>query len=197
MVLNRTTGSSERSVRVIKRVPRAPALGVPVANFNKMSYLYMPVYVTNMGGLLSCQDASSGGANGSHLWGQDDEITIVDLNEERRTVVSGNYSGCLFKVFKTTPGHFVCMHIYNPGQNTGLLQISDRYIQAQNGTEIATIGSAGLVGGGINSVWFICEMVSPDRVAISRMQVDTLGHVVRQNSGVYPGVNFDLLTLPS
>jgi hypothetical protein len=112
--------------------------------------------------------------------------------------VSGHYSGCVFRVFRKGKA-FVCMHIYNPGSDSSLLEAADRYIQAVGGEEIATIGSTGparggKLGTGIDSVWFVCELHN-DRVAISRLEVQPSGKVARQTSGVFPGINFELLTL--
>ena len=192
LALNRIDGSSTNAV------PRKPVSGLPIPGHDTVFYNQLPIYVTTFGGLLSCQNAQAGGGNGAFLYGEDDRITLADLNTNSQIVVSNNYSGCIFKVFRTGSGNFVCMHIYNSRRQTDLMRDADRYVEAQGGTEVATIGSANISGtvlsGGVDSVWFICEMITPFSVGISRIQVDGSGHAIRQDSGVYPGVNFDLLT---
>lgn len=198
MVLQRGTGSSAGTVNVITGIPRMPIPGNTLPGHSNIFYFDIPVYVTTMGRRLMFQDASNGGANGSYLYGQDGMIALTELNAERLTVASGGYSGCLFRVVRTRSGTFICMHIYNPGQNPQLLADADRYVTAQGYTEIATLPSAGRINGGgfgqrrVDAVWFICELASNDRVAISRLLTDSTGGVVSQDSGVFPGVNFDL-----
>ena len=159
-----------------------------VQGVSRVNYLYTPANVTLRGGRLSCDENSRG--NGAYLYGVDNLTAIVDLNINCSVVVSGRYSGCVFRVVQTGPEAFVCLHIYNPGGNPTLLDDAERYVRSRGWRDIATLGSSGLVQPGrVDSVWFVCELSRPGAVRIARLDASSTGEIVNQFLGEFPGHN--------
>ncbi len=180
---------STNPIRQIGSIPRRPTIDTVATGAVRCGYQYTPVLVKNTNGKLTCVE--SGNANGSYLFGEDNTITLADIDSRRPIVVSGGYSGCRFRVFQTGKGQFTCMHIYNPGTASRLPHVADRYVGISNGKEIATLGSLGLAGpSGCDGVWFTCQLVSANTVRISRLEVGKTGNVLGQVVGMFPGHSF-------
>ena len=99
---------------------------------------------------LSCQSArDSVNFDGSYIHFQDAWSTVGNMDINRTIVASGNFSGCAYKIYRSAPGAFKCVHIARPG-GTGadaLVVLMDNYARQVGWTLIRSVSTAGLIGG--------------------------------------------------
>ena len=118
--------------------------------------------------------------NGSYLHYDAAWSTIANMDVNRRIIVSGNFSGCMFKVYQVSPGVFKCAHISRPGTNSDQLVTSmAAYATAQGWTEVRAVPTAGLIGSdGCTGVVCVSYLITNVRIETIRLQINSLGLIV-------------------
>lgn len=100
---------------------------------------------------LSCQAArDSIDFNGNYLHYKDGKTTIAKIDINRPIVVSGNFSGCAYKVFRDDNGMIICAHIARPGGvgADAVLNLMDGYAGQKGWAELVDIRTTNHIGQG-------------------------------------------------
>jgi hypothetical protein len=121
----------------------APLSGTCLVNYN---YVNMKASLTP-GNRLQCEPASSIDINGTYLHYRDYTSTITRIDVLRPIVVSGNFSGCAYKVYNHG-GILYCAHIARPngvGADANL-NLMDNYARQKGWQQIQHIPTAGYIG---------------------------------------------------
>lgn len=130
---------------------------------------------------LSCAEAVGLDFNGNYLHFKDNCSTIANMDVNRRLVVSGNFSGCMYKIYNTGNGAFKCAHIARPagaGANS-LVQLMDIYAGQQHWPTVRAVPTAGLIG--VNNcaeVIIVSYLITNKRIETVRLQVNNQGLTV-------------------
>lgn len=110
---------------------------------------------------LQCQSArDSADFNGNYLHFKDGKSTVAKLDIHRPIVVSGNFSGCAYKVFKTEDG-IVCAHIARPSGvgSDALVNLIDGYAGQKSWQQLQDIRTVGHVGNnGCTEVMLVSQL---------------------------------------
>jgi hypothetical protein len=116
-------------------------------NCVKYSFVHMKASVSDANTLRMASAYSSLDFNGSYLHYDAAWTTIANMDVNRRIVASGNFSGCLFKVYKVSAGVFKCAHISRPGTDSDrLVGLMDSYAKSEKWTEVRSVPTVGLIG---------------------------------------------------
>lgn len=131
---------------------------------------------------LSCVPATSIDINGTYLHFKDNTSTVTRMDILRPIVVSGNFSGCAYKVFREG-GILYCAHIARPGGTVGQqnanLNLMDNYAQQKGWEEIQHIPTAGHVNNanGCREVVIVSQL-KPNSVDSVLLEVNNMGLIV-------------------
>ena len=130
---------------------------------------------------LSCAAAESADeANGRYLHFQDNWATVCKLDVHHPLVVSGNFSGCAYQVFKTNTGELVCAHIARPAGHSrdANVTLMGDYGTQKGWTEIQSIPTAGRIGtGGCTEVMLVSQLIG-NRVDSILLAINNGGMIV-------------------
>ncbi|KAA6458634.1 hypothetical protein DYQ86_18935 [Acidobacteria bacterium AB60] len=131
---------------------------------------------------LSCAPAPAG-ANGRYLFFQDDWTTAADMDATHPIVVSGKFSGCMWKVYRTGVGQYKCLHIARPGgaESDLLVQLVTQGTAVQHKwVEVQSIGTAGMIQPGVTNEVFLVSQFVPgtSRIKSVALAVNNQGMVV-------------------
>jgi hypothetical protein len=182
------TDLKREMINAIGPTPTAPAsVGTPVPGASSVEGS-LPVVVSGSGGTLTyVASADASRCNGTYLYGVDHRITTTELDARHPVVITGRYSGCILRVFRTDPDRYVVMHVYNPGPNSALPAAADAYVRSRGGKDVVDMGSKGLIGPGIDSIWWVCELVPNGMgINVARLDVGSTGRIVRREIGWNP-----------
>ncbi len=118
--------------------------------------------------------------NGSYLHYDAACATIANMDVNRRIIVSGNFSGCKFVVYKVSPSEFKCAHISRPGTNSDqFVTLMDAYANAQGWTVVREAPTVGLIGkNGCTGVVCVSQLITNQRVETIRLEMGALGRIV-------------------
>jgi hypothetical protein len=170
------------TVTVVKvgAIPSQAATDAVISDSNKIRVMSTPIEATVEGGTLSCV-ASSGTAvsNGTYIHYMDGWCTVGDMDENQPIVISGNFSGCWFMVYRSSHGQFKCMHVYRPAgaQADNLVTAVGHYAQAQGWQQMVQLGSTGLIKGPVDQVWFVAQLRPYHEIGVSRMCIGRQGQI--------------------
>lgn len=133
---------------------------------------------------LECVGAATSlSFNGNYLFFQDDWSTVANMDINRRLVVSGKFSGCMWKVFRSDQaGLFKCVHIARPAgaaANTLVTLISGAYAPQNQWVEIQSISSVGHIGvNGCVEMFVVSQLFPNDRIDTALLDINNQGLVV-------------------
>lgn len=145
----------------------------------KYKYCNVKVSVSN-GGRLTCAYANSVDINGSYLFFEDNWSTLTRMDGIRSIVVSNNFSGCAFKVYKGG-GAFFAAHIARPGgaSSDANVTLLDDYARQHGWQMVQNVPSAGIVAAhaAAKTVAMVSQLVG-SRVQTVRLALDNMGAAV-------------------
>jgi len=146
----------------------------------KYSFVHMKATISGTNKLTMASALSSIDFNGSYLHYDAAWSTIANMDVNRRIIVSGNFSGCMFKVFKVSPGVFKCAHISRPGQDSDrLVGLMDAYAASEGWTEVRAVPTVGLIGNnGCSGVICVSYLITNVRIETIRLEISAHGMIV-------------------
>lgn len=154
----------------------------------KYNFVHMKASIT--GGTpprLSCVGAADSlDFNGSYLFFEDQWSTVANMDSNRRLVVSGKFSGCRWRVFRTQEaGVFKCAHIARPGgvgANALVSLITDGYGVQNQWILVHELDTAGHVGvNGCVEVFVVSQLFPGQRIESIALDINNQGRVVATN----------------
>jgi hypothetical protein len=104
------------------------------------------------------------------------ELTITD----GMLVASGNFSGCMYKIYHVGGDAYRCAHIARPaGANSNTYVTGmDEYAKAKKWKEVLAVPTAGLIGGRCSEVFVASQYFHNSRIDSVILQVDKQGLIV-------------------
>jgi hypothetical protein len=184
-VPNLTRDIDSITVVAVGSIPSRAATDAVISDSNKIRVMSTPIEATVESGRLSCV-ASSGTAvpNGTYIHYKDGWCTVGDMDENQPIVVSGNFSGCWFMVYRSGHGQFKCMHVYRPAgpQADNLVTAAGHYAQAQGWQQLVQLGSTGLIKGPVDQVWFVAQLRPYREIGVSRMCIGKQGQITSHDT---------------
>jgi hypothetical protein len=151
----------------------------------RVKHKYSDAAVTLSGtNRLTCAPAPNGAqVNGRYLFFQDDWTTAVDMDATHPIIVSGKFSGCMWKVFRTGVGQYKCVHIARPGGagSDALVNLVSQGTAVQHQwVEVQTIPTAGMIQPGVTNEVFLVGQYFPGtgRIKSVALAVNSQGLVV-------------------
>jgi hypothetical protein len=135
---------------------------------------------------LTFAQATPGGGNGTYLYFCDDWATVTTLDQNHPVAVSGNFSGCLWKVFRTpTNNVFKCSHISRPGgidNNAIVSLITNGYGVTHRWTTVHEVPSLGYIGvNGCTGVVMASQLLS-NRIDSIALGINGMGQIVTKSA---------------
>ena len=157
---------------------------------HKVTYRFVYMNASLNGTRLNCNAAEKAKpSNGSFLYFADSWSTVADMDINRSLVVSTNFSGCMWKIYRSrTPDLFKCVHIAR-SQNEGdaLVNLLAAYAQSQRWAEVQAIPTRGHIGNnGCNEV-IVVSQLSNRTIDTAVLDIDNGGRIV--------GTTFDLINI--
>jgi len=146
----------------------------------KYSFVHIKAAISGANILTMANALRSIDFNGSYLHYDAAYSTIANMDVNRRIIISGNFSGCMFKVYKVSPGIFKCAHISRPGTNSDrLVGLMTTYATNEGWTEIRSVPTAGLIGNnGCTGVVCVSYLITNVQIETVRLQIDSHGRIV-------------------
>jgi hypothetical protein len=145
----------------------------------KNSFVHIIASLTGTG-RLHCQAAKTSlNFNGGYVHFEDDWSTVGTLDVNRRLLISGNFSGCLYKIYRSAPGVFKGVHIARPagtGANA-LVQLMTDYARQNQWTEIQAVPTVGFIPAQ-GEVMIVSQLFVGDRIDTIRLQLNNQGLIV-------------------
>jgi hypothetical protein len=187
MPVNIIDGIRTTTVVAFGAVPRQPATDEVISNPIKIRTMSTPIEVTVESGVLTCVAASGTAvANGTYLHYMDGWCTVADMDENQPIVVSGNFSGCYFMVYRSGHGQFKCMHVYRPAgaQADNLVTAVGAYAREQGWQQMVQLGSTGLIRGEVDSVWCVAQLWPHNEIGVFRVSVGKRGQITERGEPV-------------
>jgi hypothetical protein len=131
---------------------------------------------------LSCVAAGTASVfNGIYVNYAVNWSTIGDMDSNRLIVASGNFSGCLWNIYRSAAGVFKCAHIYRSdgiGADANANLMAD-YAKQAGWTELQSVPSAGCIGpNGSTEVLMVSQLFPNQRIDTVRVQVNSQGLIV-------------------
>lgn len=131
---------------------------------------------------LSCQSAANSlNFNGSYIHFEDAWSTVGNMDVNRRIVASGNFSGCAYKIYRSGPAAFKCVHIARPGGvgANALVNLMDSYARQSGWVEIRSVSTMGLIGvNGCTEVFVVSQLFIYQRIDTIRLAINSQGLIV-------------------
>lgn len=146
----------------------------------KYSFVHMKAAISAANKLTMASAMNSIDFNGSYLHYDAAWSTIANMDVNRRIVVSGNFSGCMFKVYKVSPGVFRCAHISRPGTDSDrLVGLMATYATSQGWTEVRSVPTVGLIGtNGCSGIICVSYLITNVQIETIRLQINSNGGIV-------------------
>jgi hypothetical protein len=171
-----------------KPAPAHEGLGITVSAACRIQYYQEDVLLSfSAANRLNCAASDRLNFNGIYLHFKDKWSTIADMDVNQRIVVSGNFSGCVFKIYRAGAGAglFKCAHVARPsgpGQDSGV-QLMDIYAGQQHWPMIRAVPTDGLIGhNGCSEVVLVACLTTNVQIDTVRLQVNNLGLIVAVDS---------------
>jgi hypothetical protein len=128
---------------------------------------------------VSCDAATSIDINGTYLHYEDGWSTITKIDILRPIVVSGNFSGCAYHVYRGE-GAIICCHIARPGgegaeENVNLMR---EYADSKGWALLHDMGTKGRIGHNNCTEVVIVSQLIGRRINSIRLEVNSLGIIV-------------------
>ena len=146
----------------------------------KYSFVHMKATITAGNRLNMVSALRSIDFNGAYLHYDAAFSTIANMDVNRRIVVSGNFSGCMFKVYRVSPGVFRCAHISRPGVNPdSLLNQMAAYAANEGWTEVRAVPTAGLIHhNGCTGLICVSYLITNVQIQTIRLEISATGLIV-------------------
>jgi len=146
----------------------------------KYSFVHMKAAISAANKLTMASALMSLDFNGSYLHYDAAWSTIANMDVNRRIIVSGNFSGCMFKVYKASPGVFRCAHISRPGGDADrLVGLMANYATSQGWTEVRAVSTVGLIGNnGCTGITCVSYLITNVEIQTIRLQINSIGMIV-------------------
>lgn len=155
------------------------ATDTDVSASHAVKYRYCHASITVSGtNRLSCAAASTIDINGSYLFFEDNWATVCRMDNLRSIVVSGAFSGCMFKVYRGG-GAFFAAHIARPagvGADANVTLMDD-YAEQKGWVEVQQVPTSGVIAAnpGATTVALVSELIGNNidtvRLALNNMGV--------------------------
>jgi hypothetical protein len=171
------------SINSIGQIPRndQTTMDKEISLTTRVMYFFCHINASIAGTKLHCTAAASGPSfNGSYLHYKDDWSTVANMDVNRPLVVSGNFSGCMWKVFRSDQqGLFKCIHIYRGGTGSDTLVnlVTGGHAVTQKWTEIQALPTAGRIVGAVKGVVVVSQLFS-NRIDTALLDLDNTNTVV-------------------
>jgi hypothetical protein len=149
----------------------------------KYRFVHMNASISGTNRLTCVGAASSPVFNGSYLFFEDDWSTVANMDMNRKVVVSGKFSGCRWRVFRSQEmGVFKCTHIARPGgvgSDALVSLITDGYGVQNQWALVHELSTAGRVGvNGCVEVFVVSQLFPGQRIDSIAIDVNNQGLVV-------------------
>ncbi|MSP02880.1 MAG: hypothetical protein EXR07_17810 [Acetobacteraceae bacterium] len=146
----------------------------------KYSFVHMKAAISAANKLTMASALASIDFNGSYLHYDAAWSTIANMDVNRRIVASGNFSGCIFKVYMVSPGFFKCAHISRPGTDSDrLVGLMGTYATSQGWTEIRSVPTVGLIGNnGCTGIICVAYLITNVQIQTIRLEINSVGLIV-------------------
>jgi hypothetical protein len=150
----------------------------------RVKYNYVKVVAALSGtNRLSCTSSSGNNTNGNYLFFEDDWSTVAEMDATHPIVVSGKFSGCMWKVYRTGIGQYKGVHIARPGGigSDALVNLISQGTAVQHSwVEVQSIATAGMVQPGVTNEVFVVSQYLPatNRIKSVALGVNSQGLVV-------------------
>lgn len=147
----------------------------------KHKFVHMNATISGASRLSCAAAATSISFNGSYVHFEDGWSTIGNMDINRLIVASGNFSGCTYKIYRSAPGVFKCVHIARPGGvNANALVTSMATYAGQVGwTELVAIPTVGFIGNnGCTELYVVSQLFYNQRIDSILLQINSQGLIV-------------------
>jgi hypothetical protein len=171
-------------VGVAAMPPNLNSQDTTISGTCRVKYNYVNVVAALSGtNRLSCTSTSGNNANGNYLFFEDDWSTVADMDAAHPIVVSGKFSGCMWKVYRTGVGQYKCVHIARPGgtESDALVNLISQGTAVQHSwLEVQSIATAGMIQPGLTNEVFLVSQYLPgtNRIKSVALAVSNQGLVV-------------------
>ena len=112
---------------------------------------------------LVCQATSENKGNGRYIGFKDKGALMAPMDDKHKYLVSGNFSGCVFKLFQTADGDIIGAHIARPKgeESEATVKRTADFAALNKWTEILAVPTRGMVDGRrVTDVFVIAERAS-------------------------------------
>ena len=112
--------------------------------------------------------------NGGYIHFEDGWGTAGTMDINRRIIASANFSGCAYKIYRTAPATYKCVHIARPsGVNADALVASVAAHATANGwTELQAVTTAGLITGTTKEIFIVSQLFLNTRIDTVRLKIN-------------------------
>lgn len=152
----------------------------------RVKYKFVHMIASLNGTTLSCVEAAASiSFNGSYLFFEDDWSTVANMDVHRLLVVSGKFSGCMWKVFRTQQHQYKCVHIARsggPGANALVNLVTNGTAVNNQWVEVQSMQTGHLIGGGANEVVVVSQYFP------AHQRIDSIALALNNNGQVVNSV---------
>lgn len=122
--------------------------------------------------------------NGVYVHYEDGWATAGNMDINRRLLASGNFSGCAYKVYRTAPATYKCVHIARPGgvNSDALVTSVAQHAASAGWTELQSVSTAGLIGGGCIEVIIVTQLFLNQKIDTVRLKIGVGGSIVGKDT---------------
>ncbi len=128
--------------------------------------------------------------NGVYVHFDADWTLAGNMDQNRPIAVSGNFSGCVWKVYHVEGSKFKCVHIPRGAGNESeaFVELCESYAAQQNWTEIRSVGSNALaMGGPLNfgeEILMVSQLFLNARLETVRIKINNQGLIVQRDNWI-------------
>lgn len=125
--------------------------------------------------------------NGVYVHFNADWTYAGNMDQNRPIAVSGNFSGCMWKVYHVQGSTFKCVHIPRAGgsESEAFVKLCESYASQQKWTEIRSVGSnAQAMGTPFNhgeEILMVSQLFLNSRLETVRIKVNSQGLIVQRD----------------
>ncbi len=161
--------------------PPPPVVGDALPGAEHIEFLATEVAVQlSNGGRLESREGT-GSDNGRYLHFLDGTATAALLDEAHPRLISGSFSGCLFRVY-AHEGQVYCMHIARSGSAPDAVTNEVNAYAAARGWRLCLeIPTAGMTGGNYKEVMIAAEL-SGNTVRAAVLKIDGNGGILLEGA---------------
>jgi hypothetical protein len=126
--------------------------------------------------------------DGSYVHFSADWNFVGNMDQNRPIAVSGNFSGCMWKVYHIEGSTFKAVHIPRAGgkESEAFVKLCETYAKQSKWTEIRSVGSnSQAMGGALNhgeEILMISQLFLNARLETVRIKVDSQGLIIQKDN---------------